>query len=235
MKVKIWKSDDGQMFEGSAAQLIKEHGIKHKRSLYRESGGLDRDGNRWLDEDTFNVQNGVQKPQLFLGNRPDYQWNSHKEKYQLTYHCPSETADVYLICKRLLEEEDFNAFSQEELVNSIKKVEAQYNIVENNPPATFPEYDRVVRVKDKVNKERRHWVSEKNWGERHWNRGPWTEAKQARLDTLQRRYNKVHKMYIVEMGKKRKAEMVAHNNAIKAQVERSIEKRLKREASENAS
>ena len=111
----------------------------------------------------------------------------------------------------------------------------RYDIVENNLPLTFPEYDRVVRVKDKVNKERRHWVSEKCWGERHWNRGPWTEAKQARLDTLQKRYNKVHKMYVVELNKKNKARRIAHNNALKAQVQRKMEKRLIREAAENAS
>ena len=75
MKTKVWMSTEGEVFEGTAAELMREYGIKHRKGLSRPSGAVDAEGARWVSEERFNELGYIKKPKLLLGDKLTWVWD----------------------------------------------------------------------------------------------------------------------------------------------------------------
>lgn len=133
-KTKTFVSDQGEIFEGTQAELMKSRGIKHKMGFSRKSGAVDADGDRWLSEDKYNSFGGFMRPVLYLGPRRMYGKCYKTGGPTRWVEGESETAGIYNLYKRCLagEVELFDWDIAEECREFIARVDAQYNVIDNN-------------------------------------------------------------------------------------------------------
>lgn len=99
MKLKNWISDQGEVFTGTRAALMKNKEIFSKSGFDRPSGALAKDGSRWLSEERLEELGEFKKPFLYLGPR---QYECPKTK-QRQLHGTSETAACYVTALKILE------------------------------------------------------------------------------------------------------------------------------------
>ena len=96
-KVNVYVSNQGEIFEGTQAQLCKEYGIKQRNGFTRPTGALDSNGDRWkLEGEEF------QKPNLYLGERRETS-KGPDGKPQTVWLGICDTAAAYLGAQDCLE------------------------------------------------------------------------------------------------------------------------------------
>ena len=136
MKMKVWISDQGETFEGTQADLMREYGIKYKKGFSRPSGAADENGDRWLEEDKFKVS-GFKKPKLYLGHINRVVKDPKTGKKSSYVEGLSETASVYNMFVKALERPDHDAtktswdFTAAEKQSYIDRINAQYDVIDN--------------------------------------------------------------------------------------------------------
>ena len=136
MKIKVWISDQGEVFEGTQAALMREYGIKQKNGFSRPSGAVDKNGDRWLEEDKFN-SDGFKKPKLYLGHFTRVVEDKKTGKKSSYVEGLSETAQVYNMYKKALENPNHDAEKTSwddtaaEKQAYIDSIDAQYEVVDN--------------------------------------------------------------------------------------------------------
>ena len=99
MKLKTWISDQGEVFTGTRAALMRAKEITAKSGFDRPSGALASDGSRWLSEERLEELGEFKKPFLYLGPR-NYECPKTKKR---ELHGASETAGCYVIALKILE------------------------------------------------------------------------------------------------------------------------------------
>lgn len=136
MKIKVWISDQGEVFEGTQADLMREYGIKYKKGFSRPSGAADKNGDRWLEEDKFNA-GGFKKPKLYLGHINRVAKDPKTGKKSSYLEGISETAMVYNQFAKALERPDHDAtktswdYTAAEKQEWIDSINTKYEVINN--------------------------------------------------------------------------------------------------------
>ena len=155
MKIKVWVSDQGEVFEGIQADLMREYGIKYKKGFSRPSGAVDKNGDRWLEEDKFKV-NGFKKPKLYLGNINRVAKDPKTGKKSSYLEGISETAMVYNQFVKALERPDHDAtktswdYTAAEKQSYIDSINAKYDVVDNQTYEN-PYAKQIKKISKRIN------------------------------------------------------------------------------------
>ena len=134
--MNIWISDQGEVFEGTKAALMREYGIKQKNGFNRPSGALDKNGDRWLAEDKHSSE-GFKKPKLYLHAYNRVTVNKKTGKKSSVLEGTSETASVYKIYTKALQRPNHDATKTSwdataaEKQAFIDEVNAKYEVINN--------------------------------------------------------------------------------------------------------
>ena len=127
MKLTPWISDQGEVFDGTRAALMKAKEISSKRGFDRPSGALAKDGSRWLSEERLQELGEFKKPFLYLGPR---QYVCPKTKKR-ELHGASETAGCYVIALQILERGHAINDMLEWARKFKQEIDSKYTVVDN--------------------------------------------------------------------------------------------------------
>ena len=120
-KIKVWVSNQGEMFEGTQADLMRKYGIKQHNGFKRATGAVDANGDRWKEEGEEFI-----KSRLYLA--PVYRRSFGPEgKLQSYWVAHSETACHYNHSDRRVRA-GVGTDGDKRLMAT---VESQYEIVDN--------------------------------------------------------------------------------------------------------
>ena len=154
MKIKVWISDQGEVFEGTQADLMREYGIKYKKGFSRPSGAADKNGDRWLEEDKFKTS-GFKKPKLYLGHINRVVKDPKTGKKSSYLEGLSETAMIYNMFTKALERPDHDAtktnwdYTAAEKQEWIDGVNAKYEVV-NNKTYENPYQKKIKKISKRI-------------------------------------------------------------------------------------
>ena len=127
MKLKTWISDQGEVFTGTRAALMRAKEITAKSGFDRPSGALASDGSRWLSEERLEELGEFKKPFLYLGPR-NYECPKTKKR---ELHGASETAGCYVIALKILERGHAINNMLEWAREFKKDIDSRYTVVDN--------------------------------------------------------------------------------------------------------
>ena len=127
MKLKTWISDQGEVFTGTRAALMRDKEITAKSGFDRPSGALASDGSRWLSEERLEELGEFKKPFLYLGPR-NYECPKTKKR---ELHGASETAGCYVIALKILERGHAINNMLEWAREFKKDIDSRYTVVDN--------------------------------------------------------------------------------------------------------
>ena len=127
MKLKTWISDQGEVFTGTRAALMRDKEISSKSGFDRPSGALASDCSRWLAEERLQELGEFKKPFLYLGPR-QYQCPKTKKR---ELHGASETAGCYVIALKILERGHALNNMLEWARDFKKETDSKYTVVDN--------------------------------------------------------------------------------------------------------
>ena len=123
-KIKTFVSNQGEIFEGTLAELCREYGITQRKSITRATGAPDSNGDRWKEEG-----GEFKKTTLYLGiRREQTEVDGEKKTYDVA---PSETAGWYVWAQEKLEG-DLSPEDRKEIEDNMKQIEATHELVENH-------------------------------------------------------------------------------------------------------
>ena len=149
-KINTYVSNQGEVFEGTQAELMREKGITRKASFKQPSGAPDRDGDRWkLEGEDFS------KPTLYLGIRRRSTRKGKDGKPEAFWEAYSEVAGNYMSAR------DYVASGKteyrDECLELMKTVEGTYTLVDIDVPEVIFGLDHKKPYKPQLTKLQDYW------------------------------------------------------------------------------
>ncbi len=134
--VKTFISNNGEVYTGTQADLMKTKDIKSRKAFDRPSGAPDASGDRWVTEEQFIEQGGIRKQTLFLGDRKVYGFKMMRDgsKKNTTWLEGVGTIAInYKHAKKCIrgDVEGFNTDYTADMQELVRKVETQYDVIDN--------------------------------------------------------------------------------------------------------